>query len=219
MFQFVFNAVRVEFPPFISQHESYILQYSRFGSFYHYETKKLQNKSEAEGFGIYYENPLIFETDASMFKCLNQMYISIQFACDGLNNCLGVEDEKNCKCNQTNDCSTSCKIISSIQGRKTCSLFYMKTADGHCHLYNSINGKYHQSSTIKCNTLQTNFHSSPEYSTHKGFSCNNAVNISSLLVNDLVSDCGPEADDEPLLKSIATGNSSHCINKNQIPCR
>ena len=98
----------------------------------------------------------------------------------------------------------------------------MKTADGNTHLYNYVmnsadKGYYHFHAT-EHQALQNNLHYSPEYFTHKQFGCNKNINISSLLVNDLVSDCGPEAD-EHLLKSIATGNRSHCINKNQIPCR
>ena len=223
MFQYIFDAVRVELSPFIIQNA--IVKYSKFGSFYHYETKKIYNISAAEGFVIYLHNSLSFELDGYTFKCSSQMYISIQFVCDGINDCSGDEamNEKNCKCNQTNDYPSNCKTLQSFHGRKTCSLFYIKTVDGHCHLYNYFMGptdrSYYQSSTEEHQRLETNFHSSPENFTQKGFSCNNVVNISSLLVNDLVSDCGPEADDEPLLKSIATGNRSHCINKNHIPCR
>ena len=199
------------------------MQYSKFNNFYHYETKRLHENSSAEGFKIYSEKSLDFETEANMFKCSNQMYISIQFTCDGLNDYPGNEpaDKKNCKCNHTNDFSSNCKYFQSIEGRKACSLFHLKTFDGHCHLYNYvINSIDRQDACIEENqVLQNNLHYSLEHFTHKQFGCNKNVNISLLLVNDLVSDCGPETNDEHILKSIATGNRSYCINKNQIPCR
>ena len=153
------------------------------------------------------------------------MYISIQFACDSLNDCPENEpiDEKNCKCNHTNDYSSNCKILQTIEGRKTCSLFYLKTADGNCHLYNyvmnSIDRQYYHSYEEEQQVLKNNLNYSPEHFNHNQFGRNKNVNISLLLVNDLVSDCGPEAEDEHILKSIAAGNRSHCITKNQIPCR
>ena len=185
--------------------------------------KGLHENSSAEVFKIYSEKSLDFETEANMFKCSNQMYISIQFTCDGLNDCPGNEpaDEKNCKCNHTNDFSSNCKYFQSIKGRKACSLFYLKTADGHCHLYNYVINSIdrHDTCIEEHQVLQNNLHYSPEHFTHKQFGCNKNVNISLLLVNDLVSDCGPETNEEYILKSIATGNRSYCINRNQIPCR
>ena len=83
------DAVRVDLPPFISQNDTYIMQYSKFNNFYHYETKRLHENFSAEGFKISSEKSLDFETDANMLKCSNQMYISIQFTCDALNDCPG----------------------------------------------------------------------------------------------------------------------------------
>ena len=221
MFQYIFDAVRVQLSPFIIQNVA--VKYTKFGSFYHYETKRIHNISAIEGFVIYLYNSLTFKLDGNTFKCSNQMhirYISIQFVCDRINDCPGDKpvDEMNCECSQTNDYPSNCKKFQSFQQRNKCSLFYMKTAYGHCYLYNyfmeSSERSNYQASTKEHQTFATNFHYSPEY-----FSCNNGVNINSLLIDDLVSDCGPEADDEPLLKSIATGNRSPCINKTQIPCR
>ena len=39
------------------------------------------------------------------------------------------------------------------------------------------------------------------------------------MVNDLVPDCGPDAEDEEFLKNVKQNQLYTCINKNQIPCR
>ena len=48
---------------------------------------------------------------------------------------------------------------------------------------------------------------------------NNGIIISLTMINDLVADCGPEAEDEHLLKQLALGQMLPCLQKWQIPCR
>ena len=48
--------------------------------------------------------------------------------------------------------------------------------------------------------------------------CNSGLTINVSIVNDLVSDCGPEAENEYLLKALVAGKYSPCVNKWQIPC-
>ena len=50
------------------------------------------------------------------------------------------------------------------------------------------------------------------------FLCKSGIEIDILLVNDLVSDCGPENDDEFLLESQAEGFKFICSVEGQLPC-
>ena len=50
------------------------------------------------------------------------------------------------------------------------------------------------------------------------FKCYNGKKISFYLLNDLVTDCGPEAEDEFILKSLASNTYFLCSEKEQLPC-
>lgn len=50
--------------------------------------------------------------------------------------------------------------------------------------------------------------------------CQNEDILDPIFADDLISDCGQDADDEPLLKDILTSHNSYsCLEKYQIPCR
>ena len=50
--------------------------------------------------------------------------------------------------------------------------------------------------------------------------CLNGLLIKRKLVNDLVPDCGPNAEDEPILKSLLKGNHFvFCDKPKELPCR
>ena len=54
----------------------------------------------------------------------------------------------------------------------------------------------------------------------KPFECDNGKLLDPTLLNDLVADCGPDAEDEPILKSLLTLNTYYpCIKPDMIPCR
>lgn len=49
--------------------------------------------------------------------------------------------------------------------------------------------------------------------------CINNLNINIALVNDLVADCGPEAEDEPVLASFLWNKRIYnCVRPYEIPC-
>ena len=51
------------------------------------------------------------------------------------------------------------------------------------------------------------------------FICNNNLQLDTALVNDLVADCGPEAEDEPILISLLSNYKfSMCEKPDEIPC-
>ena len=52
------------------------------------------------------------------------------------------------------------------------------------------------------------------------FTCQNRMIIDEKLVNDLVVDCGSEAEDEPQLKALLLKQDKvSCINSYQLPCK
>ena len=53
----------------------------------------------------------------------------------------------------------------------------------------------------------------------KTYNCTYGLVINLSLVNDLVPDCGPDAEDEELLKQVKQNKQYTCFDKNQIPCR
>ena len=51
------------------------------------------------------------------------------------------------------------------------------------------------------------------------FTCKNGNDISKILVNDLISDCGPEGDDEYHLNNILNFHHNYkCSLPEQLPC-
>ena len=80
---------------------------------------------------------------------------------------------------------------------------YFRDKRGNCHKYvNLIKNEINISS--KSPTV---------------FKCNNNLKLDVILANDLVADCGPKAEDEPLLLSWLEGNTlSNCENPYEIPC-
>ena len=168
-----------------------------------------------------------------LFKCQNNSYISQMLVCDGVHHCPGFLpiDEFNCSCNYSiNTKIEMCKFIQLSSTNTRCSIFYKRTKNGDCILYKETG---HQKKAKE--SLLT-------------LTCNNkSYNITGHMVNDLVVDCYPQADDEYLLRSLlvnkTTGTCSsegmlycmeshpHCYNindickfqlsgqKNLIPCR
>ena len=50
------------------------------------------------------------------------------------------------------------------------------------------------------------------------FKCNNSQLIDTSLFNDLIADCGPDGEDEPLLKSILLYHNYSSCKPHEIPC-
>ena len=88
-----------------------------------------------------------------------------------------------------------------------CSAFYYKDRNGICKMFIAFE------SFTYVNDTQI------QYDSHQ-FACNDGRLISKMLVNDLVVDCGPELEDELLLKSIlGKDNMYSCIETHLLPCR
>ena len=113
-------------------------------------------------------------------------------------------NEIGCKYNVSNVYSSKCKYVST-QGRKTtCSDFYFITINGVCQKYI----EYHRNiSHVMEQEIGL-------------FSCKSGKVKSESLVNDMVSDCGPDAEDEYHLKSMLLYHTKYsCAGNKQLPCR
>ena len=112
-------------PPFILQNDRDIMQYSKFNNFYHYETQRLHENSTAEGFQTYSEKPLSFETGIIYLNIqikyifLSNLHVMVSMTVQEMNLQL-----KSCKCNQTNDYSSNCKLFWAFKELKH-ALFFM----------------------------------------------------------------------------------------------
>ncbi len=141
------------------------------------------------------------------YSCENTQTISHLYVCDGDNDCKDNKhkeqssDEKWCTCNAPNEnCKEVCTNLSC-----TCSQLYQRMKNGTCVSYY----KPHM------DTFQLENDSSLDL-----FHCSNGQNISVLLVNDMVSDCGQSADDEKHLISVLEIHIQFkCRTPGQIPCR
>ena len=117
--------------------------------------------------------------------------ISYYFVCDGENNCPGDDplDERGCHCNPTVTYSSKCKYIVIDNVSIVCSSFYYKDRNEKCKMFTAF-----ESFALENDTQTKN-------ESHH-FACNNGKVISKLLLNDFVVDCGPELEDELMLKAV-----------------
>ena len=100
-----------------------------------------------------------------------------------------------------NSTIVKCKYIITSNTKEVCSIFYHSLSDGNCKLY-----------WISSNAV--------EFLKNQTFQCKDGSSIPKSMENDLVSDCGPEAEDELHLHYLSYYTeiyTSH--NMSQIPCR
>ena len=190
-------------------------------------------------------NPVsLISEGLNIFKCGKNVLISITLVCNGYNDCPGQEalDEIGCQRDSKSSVMTRCRSKTTQKGLQICSFFYLQTVNNSCHIYDNIhNFVSNQQTKSKSNSLcyspinnivQLTFHSNLmcdfleeiqkklNYSADtKTYNCSNGFIITFSMVNDLIPDCGSDADDEQLLKSIKQNIIYSCSNKNQIPCR
>ena len=153
------------------------------------------------------------------FMCKKGGYILYIYFCDGYVDCPNDNsDEEDCKCNDKKELMSqrSCIIYKSKKVHVKCHFLYHITLDEYCDLYKKGVGSKNISLELQIDTKAK----STLPLRDGGFKCANNVIIHKCLVNDLIADCGPEAEDEPLLKSLLLNNSHESLCKsNELPCR
>ena len=125
IFQYLFDAVTVQFPPiFVS--DSFTESYRKYSNIYKYE-KYAVTKNSYEAFNVLIRKSEKTIEGGNIFRYKENVYISIQYICDGKIDCPEDHpaDELGCDCNTEND-SKMCKYFRTKSNEKVCSLFYVQ---------------------------------------------------------------------------------------------
>ena len=211
IFQFIFDAVSVTFPPLISPDLSQRVTYKRFRGIYKYFYES-DKGIISDGIQICPTKKVLIPERYNLFRCKSGAYISYEYICDDIPDCPEeiASDELNCFCKSaaiSKQMNSRCKYIKRTfltqnESTAVCSMFYFKSTRGDCVI--------HKWSDVK----------QVKYNFSAVFMCNNGTKISNTLVNDLVADCGLEMEDEFHLKQmIDYGSAYTCQNPEQLPCK
>ncbi len=149
----------------------------------------------------------------NLMKCTNGGYFSVVSICDGIVDCANDEsDEELCHCHThcTGMTSIFPQIVHAEGKHKKCTNLYRMTMKGVCTKYDGNNFE-----TRKCHSHSQIFNAS----TAVPNTCNKGSHGETLLINDLIMDCLPQGDDEPLLLSLIRHQTyEHCVSLDMIPC-
>lgn len=160
----LFDAVRETFPPIFSVNLTHIITYTRCCETYRFEfSPVVHNYTEA----LYRKTEKLQNIIAggNIFRCFKNIYILMIFVCDGNNDCPGVaSDEIGCECNRSSNYSSKCKFTIDKSGKRSCSIFYLRTVANNCHIFSFAkdtefdDGKQAvQNKTLQCNGLMYQF--------------------------------------------------------------
>ncbi len=161
---------------------------------YHNRSVKLDR---TEGFLVYASARERFLSEDMVFECSSGEFISVMHSCDGIIDCLNDNsDEANCQF------LLPIKNDSLRNGTKlVCPTLYYTTADGACHKFSDEKARTHSTET------------------KPSFKCKAGREIDRDNIDDLVVDCGLDAEDESMLKSLLLYNKKgSCENSSHIPC-
>ena len=160
---------------------------------------------KAEGYYICYGNAKTTQyLKGNLFQCKNEEYISSLFVHDGFQDCneqyLTTSSDETCIL-IGHICQLKCK-----EKNCKCSPLHFKSRGGSCKSYIDT--------ALQTDTFDT------DVSNANMFNCSENVSIKYTSTNDLIPDCGPAAEDEPLLKNLLLNNVHiDCAIPGQIPCR
>ena len=160
-------------------------------------------KSSIKAFYVKEINYSLFTNKSgNIFECSEKVFISDVLLCDGKQDCThDASDEMGCKCSLSEFYHSKCKYIITSNAKEMCSIFYHSLRDGNCKLY-----------WISSNEAES--------FTNQTFQYKDGSSIPKSMENDLVSDCGPEAEDELHLHYLSYYTEIYtCHNMSQIPCR
>ena len=190
LFQYLFDAVSVEFAPFLSQHssEDYLhkFTYKRFANTYVYRHEEILSR-KTTGLHLCSSEKKLISLGDNIFHCKYGSSVSHIFICNGVVDCPFDNSDEMQNCHLFSNARNKLKTFSSCG-----TLFYM-TVDKLCVPYflkENVKLPYDQ-----------------------------ITNFSYDLMNDLVSDTGPEGQDELQLITILTSsNMTSCTLPYELPC-
>ncbi len=210
-FWFLFDAVEVVFPPLFNFNMTQTFTYRKHLAMY--ENVWEHSTKTSQALYVCIKESHKFVQGGNIFLCGSGQYISSVYVCDGQLDCTNNSnsDEVGCSCEQTGEDSPKCKYLVDTVGNKTCSVFYYRSREhSKCNKFNLF-GK------------QRTGHATGTKSTNDQRVCHSGQFIQLELVDDMIGDCVPYAEDEMLL--IALSNSvkitakEPCTKDTQIPCR
>ena len=201
----------------------------------HYKAKNT-SLIKAEGFFLQELQRMRIIYGNTMFRCKAGSYIMSDFVCNNLVDCpYDKSDEENCICHDNSN-AKFCKYMKVKKDKKVCNHLYYTTHSGECCKYSTYTliQKYFQSRIIDLKEIGNcpDFQGIPslgitehyakankQHITNYDFSCNNGQVIDKSLVNDIIPDCSPDAEDEPLLKGLLAKAFYHsCPKPQERPC-
>ncbi len=200
----VLKGVDFSFPPLLTLYEynSSLVSAYKFQKFMNEFSAEILPVAEALGFVICMQTTKPVGTFGNLLSCSNSTFVSIRFWCDGVVDCpYDDTDERNCTCKKTfqQGDNVTLQRMSEVMGCKT---LYFTGPDGQ-------NFIYAPSTNMTGNNTVTD-----------KVVCMSGKAILESQWDDLVPDCGPDAQDEPKLRDLLTGNTIFaCSDANQIPCR
>ena len=136
IFQFLFDAVEVVFPPIYSDDFGMLFSYKKYLDIYVHEQYKTTGNI-MRGLSVRSEDLVNIISRENIYKCSNNTFLSYLYVCDGNHDCPGdiIQDEYGCKCNDTDHFTRTCKYVIINAEEMICSRFYYHGRYGDCHMY------------------------------------------------------------------------------------
>lgn len=133
-----------------------------------------------------------------LFLCMNGSYVSTIHFCNSILHCI-----KKIPFLWSKSLHRSCSESGPTRNKSNvCHPLLYKSTQGSC---NSFTAKRMKTTTVLKKSLQ--------------FKCGNQKSLPVEQVNDLISDCDPDDEDEVFLRNVVKGMYfSQCSNPNQLPC-
>ena len=205
---FIFQAISMPFPAilFYDRKHNVISEYINQKLLFtlpKHGSPKIKHTDQG-GYFILQSDYSLHPLGNNIFKCSKEIYISSQCICDSKADCNDKSDEQKCP-NLHNVGAMHNNIY--INERLTISSLFI-CLKGTCNPFTSLN-------------IEDILFPSKTEKDQSFWTCEiSGFKIHSNLVNDLVSDCGTEAEDEPILKTVLIEMKTfNCPVSGQIPCK
>ena len=179
--------------------------------------KLLSQESEAMYICRFRSNSFEEARHNGLFMCKNGGYVLLSSVCDGTSDCPNDNSDEiicQCKSNNTVFQTKHCVFHKFETKQLRCISQYYMSKEGQCIPFtrtsdskNQLSNEYFKKHQLFNKTQDNVFH------------CQNGKTMDISLLDDLISDCGSHAEDEPLLKEILLHNiQSSACRPHEIPC-
>lgn len=207
LFHHIFDAVSASFPPILFLHETnythlHIIEYVRLLNKFAYQ-QDMVRMTDAAGFHMCSTSQRKITTGANLFQCRDNTFVSSKTVCDLGADCMN-QTTFDMYCYRTNISQYKTSHIKAIQERRTCSQLQFLTSSGSCYTY----------------YIEQRVKYIEKHIANKTFMCKSGTILNSIFQDDLVADCGGEAEDEPILLSLLKHHKeAPCKPPAEISCK